>query len=313
MTHFRRLVTAKLDEYIRLRKSLGHSFCKQSATLNAFRRFIGESKQNGPLTGKLVLEFALTSDVTPNERAGRYGVVRQFAEYFSIFDPTTEPIDAHALPRSRAIPPPRILDDAELARLLRCALENWHHHPIQGLTLFTVLGLLASTGLRSGEALRLDRADVDLTSGVLVIRQSKFRKDRLVPVHSTTCEALRAYASTRDTKFRHSTSPAFFVSIRGGRLSPAGLSVAFRKACDRARLNEGSPRPVRPHDLRHRFATRRLALWHRERVDVQARLPLLATYLGHARYSDTAYYVTGTAELLGAAAERAFGRKRDGR
>jgi integrase len=87
-------------------------------------------------------------------------------------------------------------------------------------------------------------------------------------------------------------------------LSSPGLHIAFNAACKLAGLDNGEP--MRPHDLRHRFAVTRLAAWHRENVDVQALLPLLATYLGHARYSDTAYYVTGTAELLGLAADRAF-------
>ena len=168
----------------------------------------------------------------------------------------------------------------------------------------TLVGLLASSGLRSGEALRLDRADVDLVSGVLQIRKTKFRKDRLVPVHTTTLAALRQHARHRDAAFSAPKEAAFFLSSRGGRLSSAGLYQAFGAACKLAGLDEG--KPLRPHDLRHRFAVARLAAWHRENADVQALLPLLATYLGHARYSDTAYYVTGTADLLGMAADRAF-------
>jgi len=161
---------------------------------------------------------------------------------------------------------------AGLDRLLRAARELSPTRPMRGRTLHTLLGLLVSTGLRSGEA-------------------------------------LRDYAAARDAAFPHCTSPAFFVSLRGGRLSSAALSTTFGQARARAGLDTDLPRPVRPHDLRHRFVVTRLAMWHREGVDVQARLPLLATYPGHVRYSDTAYYVTGTAELLGCAAERAFGRQ----
>jgi integrase len=158
--------------------------------------------------------------------------------------------------------------------------------------------------LRSGEALRLDRANVDLAGGVLHIRKTKFRKDRLVPVHMTTLAALRTYARHRDAAFPAPKDAAFFLSSRGNRLSPSGLNVAFGRACALAGLDGG--KALRPHDLRHRFAIARLAAWHREGADVQAMLPLLATYLGHGRYTDTAYYVTGTAELLGIAASRAF-------
>jgi integrase len=131
------------------------------------------------------------------------------------------------------------------------------------LTVF--VGLLASTGLRSGEARRLDRADVDLVEGVLHIRKTKFRKDRLVPIHTTTLAALRLYARHRDTVFPAPRDPAFFLTSRGNRLSSSGLFSAFGAACRLADLDG-----VRPHDLRHRFAVNRLAAWHRDRADVQA-------------------------------------------
>nr|WP_255618231.1 tyrosine-type recombinase/integrase [Aurantimonas sp. VKM B-3413] len=136
------------------------------------------------------------------------------------------------------------------------------------------------------------------------IRKTKFRNDRLVPVHATTLAALRNYALQRDAAFPAPKDSTFFLCSRGNRLSPSGLSIAFRAACKLAGL--GSGKALRPHDLRHRFAITRLAVWHRENADVQALLPLLATYLGHARYADTAYCVTVTADLLGMAADRAF-------
>jgi len=162
---------------------------------------------------------------------------------------------------------------------------------------------LASLTMR---ALRLDRADIE--GDLLRIRQSKFHKDRLVPVHPTMGTQLRWYAEERDRTFPKVKSPAFFLSSRGLRLSPSGFGDAFRQARAGAQLDGDRPRSLRPHDLRHRFAVTRLVTWYREGIDVQTQLPLLATYLGHVRYSDTAYYITGTAELLGLAAERLFGR-----
>lgn len=302
-------LAARIGDYIRLRRSLGHAFKVQAATLEAFHRFVARQHHPGPLRGDLCLAFVLASDVTPSVRARRHAVLRRFAEYLAIFEPATEVLDAQALPRSRATPPARILDDAELARLLAAALEVTASNSMRGRTLYTLLGLLASTGLRSGEALRLNRVDVDLVRGVLEIRRTKFRKDRLVPVHSTTCAQLRAYASDRDRCFPRVTSPAFFVSLRGGRLSPSGLGSAFRQARTRAGLDGDQPRQLRPHDLRHRFAITRLVASYRAGIDVQAELPLLATYLGHVRYTDTAYYITGTAELMNLTAERVFAPK----
>jgi integrase len=306
MSDFAGFLSGKIDDYVRLRRSLGYDFRAQAAVLTAFCRFVRLAGTTGPLTRDLAIEFVLSRDVTANVRARRHGVLLRFAEYLSIFDPDTERLDPKALPRSRAITPPRILDDDELGRLMSAVREGSPLHPLRGQTLYTLLGLLASTGLRSGEGLRLDRADVDLAQGLLQIRRTKFRKDRLVPVHPTTCDALRAYALARDLVFPRPQSPAFFLSLRGARLSASGFEEAFVQARTGAGLDKGTPRVLRAHDLRHRFAVRRLVTWYRAGVDVQARLPLLATYLGHARYSDTAYYVTGTAELLGVVADRTF-------
>lgn len=139
------------------------------------------------------------------------------------------------------------------------------------------------------------------------IRKTKFRKDRLVPVHSSTLAVLRDYAKHREATFPERKTPAFFISSRGTRLSPTGLTSTFKAATSLADLDQNGKR-LRPHDLRHRFAVKRLAIWHQERADVRAALPLLATYLGHTRYSDTAYYVTAGADLLAMAAERALDR-----
>src|SRR4029079_7369961 len=192
---------AKIGDYILLRRSLGHVFEVQAATLKAFHRFVAKQGHPGPLPGNLAVAFWLTCDVTPNIRARRHAILRRFAEYLTIFEPTTEALDPQALPRSRATPTARTLNDCELARLLAAALRMTACDSMRGRTLYTLLGLLASTGLRSGEALRLDRADVDLARGILEIRRTKFRKDRLVPVHSTTCAQLRAYSSERDRTF----------------------------------------------------------------------------------------------------------------
>ena len=300
------MLAIKTDDYIGLRRSLGYAFNTQAATLRTFQDFVKQCHHPGPLTRQLAMEYVLSCNVTPNVRARRHGVLRHFAEYLAVFDARTEILDPHALPRCRAIAPARILDDGELARLLAAVRELWPRRPLRGKTLYTLLGLLASTGMRSGEALRLDCTDVDLVAGLIQIRQSKFRKDRLVPVHPSARDALRAYVVARDVAFPRAQSPAFFIGRGGHRLSATGLGSAFRAAHARVGLDTGVPRAVRPHDLRHRFAVTRLVLWRREGVDVQAGLPLLATYLGHVRYSETAYYITATADLLGIAAKYAF-------
>lgn len=306
MGTFVTVLTTRVESYIALQRSLGYQFRKQAASLCAFLRYVRSNHSVGPLSQALAVDFVMASNLTPNGRAIRYGVVRRFAEYYAAFDPRTGPFDRRALPRSRAVPPPRILSEEELRSLMAASTRISNAQPLRGRTLATMIGLLASTGLRSGEALRLDRADVDLSNGVLLIRKTKFRKDRLVPVHATTLAALQDYARERDLVFPAPTSSSFFISTRGTRLSPAGLHYGFGQACELAGLNRRGSRALRPHDLRHRFAVTRLAEWHCQKADVQSMLPLLATYLGHVRYSDTAYYITATPELLGLAAANAF-------
>jgi integrase len=307
LSRFARFLSNKVEDYIRLRRSLGHSFQKQAWELQSFSRFVGHQNHAGPLTQELALGFVLSREVTVRTRAKRLAVIGRFAEYLSIFDPQTEVVDKKAIPGIRLTPPPRILNDEELARLLSVARKGSRLDPLHGLALYTIIGLLASAGLRSGEAVRLDRSDVDLDRGILQVRRTKFRKDRLVPVHPTTRDALCAYAAARDKAYLLGDSSAFFLNSRGKRLSKGSLQAHFRRARADAGLDDGIPRALRLHDLRHRFAVTRIVTWYKEGVDVQGRLPVLATYLGHARYTDTAYYITGTAELLGLAAERAFG------
>jgi integrase len=207
MSAFAATLGVKIVDYVQLRRSLGHVFHVQTATLRSFEKFVWQCGHEGPLTNELAIAFVLACDVTPTIRARRHGVLRRFAEYLSIFDARTEALDPHALPRSRATAPARILSDEELARLLNAARNDAGPSSLPGLTLHTLLGLLASTGLRSGEALRLDRADVDLERGLLQVRRSKFRKDRLVPFHITTSARLRSYALARDCAFPGTRSP----------------------------------------------------------------------------------------------------------
>jgi integrase len=306
MDTFLNALAAGTESYIALQRALGYQFRKQAATLRSFLRFVRSSHAGGPLSQALALDFVMASNLTPNGRAIRYGVVRRFSEYYAALDPCTGSFDRRALPRSRHIPAPRILSQEELRSLMNASMRLSIVQPLRGQTLATVVGLLASTGLRSGEALRLDRVDLGLSTGILQIRKTKFRKDRLVPVHATTLVALQTYARYRDLAFPAQTSSSFFVNTRGTRLCTAGLHYGFRQACELAGLNRTGTKSVRPHDLRHRFAVTRLAHWHEQKVDVQSMLPLLATYLGHNRYSDTAYYITTTPELLGPVADNVF-------
>ena len=235
----------------------------------------------------------------------RYDVVRRFAQYLAVFEPGSSSMDPRALRRHRRKPLPYVLDEAELARLMTEA-----QHPSKSIicaaTHHTVFGLAASTGLRVSEIAKLDRADVDLGAGILHVRNSKFRKSREVPMHPSTTRAMSAYASVRDAAFRATACSAFFISsTHEGRYDTDSLTNAFREAAERASIRRPDGMAPTLHSLRHTFAVWRLIRWYRDGVDVQARLPALATYMGHVHYTTTAYYLTATPELMALAAERA--------
>jgi integrase len=249
MTAFAAFLGEKVERYIELRRSLGYAFNKQAGTLRAFVRYVERSRWDAPATRTMALDFVLSFGGAANSRAVRHGVLRRFYEYLAVYASRTEILERRAFPRSRVIPPPRILSEAELTSLIDACNFISPRNPLRGRTMATLIGLLASTGLRSGEVVRLDRGDVDLTNGVVLVRKTKFRKDRLVPVHPTTQAALRRYARERDAVFSRPKDEAFFLSSRGCRLSAAGLQGNFAKARKLAGLDDG--KPLRPHDLRH--------------------------------------------------------------
>ena len=176
---------------------------------------------------------------------------------------------------------------------------------MQAATFETLLGLLAVTGLRIGEAMRLDRNDIDWDDKVLVVRSSKFGRSREVVCHDSTIEALRAYSGRRDQLCPRPAPASFFVSQHGRRLAHHSVYGTFHQLAGEAGLRQRpGGRPPCVHGLRHSFAVNTLIRWYREDAGVQARLPLLSAYLGHVRPSSTFWYLTACPELLALAAGR---------
>lgn len=182
---------------------------------------------------------------------------------------------------------------------------NSLHSRIRRCTYFTLIGLLAVTGMRVGEAIRLDHRDIDWNDMTLTIRKTKFDKSRLIVLHPTTVAALHAYDCLRNELIPHPPDPSFFVSQAGTRLLYCNVQWTFVRL---VRLANVAPRSARCrprlHDLRHTFAVRTALGWYRDGVDAAARLPLLSTYLGHTTPRDTYWYLSATPELLSVAANR---------
>ncbi len=229
--------------------------------------------------------------------AQRLSVVRAVARHLHAIDPAHEVPPADLLPGHSHRATPYLYSDADIAALMAAAREL--RSPLRAATFETLVGLLAVSGLRIGEALRLDRDDVDLVEGVLAVRLTKFGKSREVPVHASTTDALAAYARERDRLCPRPDGPAFFVSTAGTRLLYCNAHLAWLELVRRAGLQPRSAtcRP-RPHDLRHGFAVATLLRWYRDGADVAARMPMLSTYLGHVHPANTYWYLTAAPELL---------------
>jgi integrase/recombinase XerD len=278
------------EQYLAMRRALGFKLCTQGRLLLSF---VAYCEQHG--IDRVTTDAAVAwATATPRSRdslwwARRLMVVRIFARHLQALDPATEVPPDDVLPHSFRRTTPYLYSEQQLHALLRAA--HALDPRLRAATYATVIGLLAACGLRIGEACRLDRDDVDLDTGVLTVRDSKFGKSRIVPVHRTTLGALRIYDARRDQLCPATVSPAFFVSTRGTRLDAHNTSHTFAELLAVAGISAsaGARRP-RLHDLRHSFTVATLLDWYRAGVDVQTRLPLLSTYLGHVDPKSSYWY-----------------------
>jgi integrase len=229
--------------------------------------------------------------------------VRGFAAYLHALDPSHQLPPADLLPHAPRRATPYLYSDAEIAALM--AATSSLRFPLRRATYRTLIGLLSVTGMRIGEAIGLENADVDLRHGVLTVRETKFGKTRELALHGSSVDALRGYLRLRDSVCPEPVTDAVFISGAGTRLLYCGVSLTFLKLVDRAGLRPRSVR-CRPrlHDLRHAFAVRTLLDWYRDGLEVAPRLPLLSTYLGHVHPKDTYWYLEAAPELLSIAAGR---------
>jgi integrase len=293
-------------DYLTYRRKLGVELKSAGPLLIQFARYADRSGHRGSLTSQLAIRWAgLPPKTSRAYLARRLDVVRCFAKHRAIFDPDTE-IPAYNVfgPAYRRVTP-HIYTAAEISALLVAARDLPPRGGLRPHTYATLFGLLACTGLRLQEALRLTRSDVDWKRGILTIRETKFCKSRLVPLHPTAIQALRDYGRLRDRHHPTAKTAAFFLTVRGTRVCRATAESAFLQL--RRKLS-WSPRGGRPapriHDLRHTFACNRLLLWHKQHVDVEHQLLALSTYLGHANVKDTYWYLTAVPELLQLAGAR---------
>ena len=300
-----------LTEYVLARRALGTRLAEPAKTLRHFIRFLARRKARF-ITIQLALEWSQRPQgVQRATWARKLSMVRQFARWMSAIEP------CHQVPPRRLLNvrhrrrKPHIYSDEQIARLMAQAAQLPSRNGMRAPTLETLLGRLAATGLRPGEAAALENDDVDLRAQVLAIRESKFGKSRQVPIHASTVAALKRYAQQRDRVFCHRDHSFFFIADRGTALD---LGSARRWLCEISRacgLRETTKghrcgRGPRLQDLRHTFTTKRLVEWYKAGCNVTLQMPKLATYLGHASVACTYWYIEAVPELLELATEFQF-------
>lgn len=300
-------MAARVEDYLEVRRALGYQLRIEGQELQRFARFADREGHQGPVTIALALRWAmLPRDADRLYWARRLDFVRRFARYRVPFDGGTEVPPPGLLGPSYRRPEPHIYTDDEIATLLRAAATLPTRWKLRPQTYLTLLGLLLTTGLRISEALRLERADVDLDTGVLTVRASKFHGARLVPVHVSVVAALRRYAALRDARHPHPRSTTFFLSEHATSLKYNKVRATF--AALRRHLPQPPPGtgrwPPRIHDIRHSFAVARLRRWYEEGCEIGNKIVVLSTYLGHVKVTDTYWYLTACPLLLAVTAER---------
>jgi integrase len=302
-------LTKALGEYLVLRRALGFKLRQTAQALPRFVRFI-EREGATSITIDLALRWAQEdSEASSVTHADRLAMVRRFAAWRSAEDPRTEIPPVGLLPRRYQRPTPYIYSKGEVERIVSSAGSLPSERGLRGSSFSTVFGLLAVTGMRIGEAVALDRDDVDLQAGVLAIRTGKFGKSRFVPIHATTSSVLGQYSKKRDATVPHVKTPAFFLSERGRRVSEGSAGDNFIRVSRMIGLRSPAVdgrrgRGPRLHDLRHRFAVSTLIQWYRLGADVDREIPKLATYLGHKGPDQVYWYLQAVPELLELATKR---------
>jgi integrase/recombinase XerD len=292
-----------LEDYLAMRRALGFRLEKTGRLLRDFAVF-AEAVGASTVTTDLALTWAiLPQNASPVWAAQRLSMVRGFARYLQAVDPPAEIPPAGLLPARTRRVTPYIYSDADVAALMAAA--RMLRNPLKAATLETLIGLLSVTGMRGSEAMTLDDGDIDAGTGLLTVRATKFRKSRQLPLHPATLGALASYQVVRDQLCPVPATGSLLLSATGARLCQATVQPAFRHLLRQAGISQPAARP-RPtiHGLRHSFAVKTLIGWYRDGQDVQARMPALSTYLGHAAPAATYWYLTGTPELLALAAGR---------
>jgi integrase/recombinase XerD len=290
------------EDYLQLRRSFGFKLQEHGRLLPRFAAHL-DAVGAEHVSVELAVAWATEPVVSAESRvpALRLLIVRGFARYLAGIDPQTEIPPTGLIRCAQRRRAPYIYTEQEILTLMDRARSGIRQR-LAAATYEMLIGLLAVTGMRISEAIKLDDTDIDWEQAVLLVRESKFNKSRYLPLHPSTLQALQHYVRVRDELCPERMDPSVFISLRRRRLDDSAVQATFRRLCDVTGVGAGSRYPARLHDLRHTMAVRTLLGWYRQGADVEAELPALSTYLGHLNPAHTYYYLSAAPELLAHAA-----------
>lgn len=298
----------KVEQYLAHKRSLGYIMRKDADRLRSFARYADLHAPGGPVTVDLALRWATSPAGAKHVyHVLQLGMVRSLARYLAVFDPRTEIPPQQLLQSCSARITPYIYMRREIAALIRDLATDpgRKRGPYLGPRDATVVGLLACTGMRIGEALALKNRDVDLNRNVLTVRHSKNLPMRLVPISDSASRHLQQYRKVRDQRFGNSDdSDAFIRSLRGGHVPYNSIWFAFKRSRKRVGLENTTRRAPRLHDLRHTFACNHLLRAYRKNRNIDNAVHELSIYLGHVDLAATYWYLSAVPALLELCAKR---------
>ena len=299
---------AVAQSYLAERRHLGFALERSGSLTLAFAQFADANGHDGPLTSEIVLRWAKEEAQRPDPFtwAGRINVLRPFARYLAALDPHTAFPEDAPFGRGHRRLAPHIYTPEEVVALLKVAGQMTPRGGLTPATFTTLFGLLDATGLRISEALHLSCGDLDNRQRQLTVRHAKFHRTRLVPLHPTVGNALRAYLPVRARYGAMDPTAPLFLSENSGRaLQYQSVRAAFLKLTADLRIAARGGHPsIRIHDLRHSFICRRLMLWQARGENLGNAMMALATYVGHINISDTYWYMQAVPELMAIAGSR---------
>lgn len=301
-------ITAQVEDYLAYMHGIGYSSDHTSVILRSFARFTRENNYDKPLTWMIVKSYCERggADVPMKTKGRRFESIASFGHYASTFFPDGEQLPLLPYGRCHRRPRPHIYSDEEIVILMEKSRSIYSPDGLRSLTLETVIGFMAVTGARTSEVVNLKLADVDFIDKIVLIRMGKKGKDRLLPLKDSVVEKLRQYRDTIEQKTNRRNSPdiSFFVTTGGKPITTRGIEYAFSRIRDCVDVSDSDYNVPILYHLRHTFACRTVRNWIQDGQDVNKRLYILTTYMGHCHPEDTYWYLSATPELMKLASSR---------